>query len=115
MTGRDTLLDGLRGIVGMPYVLTHDHPQADPAPGKTTGANASGAARWPCGTLPLPKQVAEVVRVCAAHQDSTGTSITPQSVNIRLVVGSVPDASGCQIVLSQQRMNTVRAIDAAKP
>ncbi|NDC61180.1 MAG: FAD-binding oxidoreductase [Betaproteobacteria bacterium] len=54
-------------------------------------------------------QVAEVVKACAAHR----TPIVPQGGNTSLVMGSTPDSSGREIVLSLQRMNTVRALDAA--
>ena len=37
----------------------------------------------------------------------------PQGGNTGLVGGSVPDASGAQIVLSLARMNRIRGIDAA--
>jgi FAD/FMN-containing dehydrogenase len=39
-------------------------------------------------------------------------SIVPQGGNTGLVVGSIPDGSGTQILLSLQRLNAVRAIDA---
>ena len=55
------------------------------------------------------EEVAAVVRACAA----AGVSIVPQGGNTGLVVGSVPDASGTQVLLSLQRMNRVRALDAA--
>jgi len=54
-------------------------------------------------------EVAQVVAACAA----AGTSIVPQGGNTGLVVGSTPDESGTQVVLSLQRMNAVRKIDAA--
>jgi FAD/FMN-containing dehydrogenase len=38
-------------------------------------------------------------------------SIVPQGGNTGLVVGSIPDASGTQVLLSLQRMNAVRALD----
>jgi FAD/FMN-containing dehydrogenase len=50
-----------------------------------------------------------VVKACAA----AGATIVPQGGNTGLVVGSVPDASGTQVVLSLTRMNRVRAIDSA--
>jgi FAD/FMN-containing dehydrogenase len=53
-------------------------------------------------------EVAQVVAACAA----AGTSIIPQGGNTGLVVGSTPDESGTQVVLSLQRMNAVREIDA---
>jgi FAD/FMN-containing dehydrogenase len=55
------------------------------------------------------EEVAAVVRACAA----AGAPLVPQGGNTGLVVGSTPDASGTQVVLSLQRMNRVRAIDAA--
>ena len=55
------------------------------------------------------EEVARVVQACA----QAGASIVPQGGNTGLVVGSVPDASGTQVVLSLQRMNRVRAIDGA--
>jgi FAD/FMN-containing dehydrogenase len=53
-------------------------------------------------------EVAQVVKACSA----AGTSIVPQGGNTGLVVGSTPDASGTQVVLSLQRLNAVREIDA---
>jgi FAD/FMN-containing dehydrogenase len=46
-------------------------------------------------------------------QAATGVSIVPQGGNTGLVVGSTPDASGQQIVLSLRRMQAMRAIDRA--
>ena len=54
-------------------------------------------------------EVAAVVKACA----QAGVSIVPQGGNTGLVVGSIPDASGTQVLLSLQRMNAVRNIDAA--
>ena len=53
-------------------------------------------------------EVAEVVKACAA----AGVSIVPQGGNTGLVVGSIPDDSGTQVLLSLQRMQAVRHIDA---
>ena len=54
------------------------------------------------------EQVAAVVKACAATK---GVSIVPQGGNTGMVVGSTPDATGTQIVLSLQRMNNVRKFD----
>ena len=54
-------------------------------------------------------EVAAVVKACA----QAGVSIVPQGGNTGLVVGSIPDDSGTQVLLSLQRMNAVRHIDAA--
>jgi len=53
-------------------------------------------------------QVAAAVRECAA----AGVAIVPQGGNTGLCGGSVPDASGRQVVLSLSRMNRVRELDA---
>ena len=55
------------------------------------------------------EQVAAVVKACAATE---GVSIVPQGGNTGMVVGSTPDESGTQVVLSLQRMNNVRKLDA---
>jgi FAD/FMN-containing dehydrogenase len=49
-----------------------------------------------------------VVKACAAAR----VSIVPQGGNTGMVVGSTPDASGTQVVLSLTRMNKVRTLDA---
>jgi FAD/FMN-containing dehydrogenase len=54
-------------------------------------------------------EVAAVVKACAAH----GASLVPQGGNTGLVVGSVPDGSGQQVLLSTTRLNRVRELDAA--
>ena len=52
--------------------------------------------------------VATTVKLCAAH----GVSLVPQGGNTSLVGGSVPDASGQQVVLSLRRLNRVLSVDA---
>jgi FAD/FMN-containing dehydrogenase len=54
-------------------------------------------------------EIAAVVRLCA----EAGTSIVAQGGNTGLVGGSVPDASGRQIVLSLTRLDRIRGLDAA--
>ena len=53
------------------------------------------------------EQVAAVVTACREH----GTAIVAQGGNTGLVGGSVPDASGRQVVLSLARMSRIRAVD----
>jgi FAD/FMN-containing dehydrogenase len=55
------------------------------------------------------QEVAAVVRACAA----AGSPIVPQGGNTGLVVGSVPDTSGREVVLSLQRMTAIRSLDPA--
>jgi len=57
----------------------------------------------PAGTA----AVAAVVRICA----EAGVGVVPQGGNTGLVGGSVPDASGGEVVLSLGRMNHIRALD----
>ncbi|NMM88611.1 hydroxyacid dehydrogenase [Rhodococcus sp. SRB_17] len=53
------------------------------------------------------QEVAAVVRACAA----AGAPIVPQGGNTGLSVGSTPDGSGREVVLSLTRLNAVRAVD----
>jgi FAD/FMN-containing dehydrogenase len=60
------------------------------------------------------QEVSAVVKAClAARARGEGVSIVPQGGNTGLVVGGIPDDSGTQVLLSLQRMNNIRAIDAA--
>ncbi|PAT30961.1 hydroxyacid dehydrogenase [Vandammella animalimorsus] len=58
-----------------------------------------------------PASTAEVAAVLAACAQAQ-VAVVPQGGNTGLVAGGVPDASGTQVVLSLQRMQAVRAIDA---
>jgi FAD/FMN-containing dehydrogenase len=109
------LLDALRAGVGDAHVLVDDATAA--------GNNLSSwetdwrrrhrgrafAVVRPANT----QQVAEVVARCAAAQAETGVSIVAQGGNTGLAMGSTPDDSGLQLVLSLQRMQTVRNVDRA--
>jgi FAD/FMN-containing dehydrogenase len=55
------------------------------------------------------QETAQVLALCDAHR----IPVTPQGGNTGLVGGQIPDSSGCEIVLSLQRMNRVREIDAS--
>lgn len=54
------------------------------------------------------EQVAEAVRLCR----QLGLSIVPQGGNTGLVLAATPDAEQNQVVLSLERMNKIRQIDA---
>jgi FAD/FMN-containing dehydrogenase len=108
MTQAD-LLDALREIVGAEHVL-HDGDLG------AWEADWRGRVRGHALAVVRPKsteQVAAVVRVSAEYQTALGISIVPQGGNTGLVVGSTPDETGRQIVLSLARMSAVRALDAA--
>jgi FAD/FMN-containing dehydrogenase len=99
------LLETLRGTVGGANVLTE---------GDLSAWTVDWRRRWRGEPLAVVRpgstaEVAAVVRACAA----TGVSVVPQGGNTGLVGGGVPDASGTQVLLSLQRLNRVRALDAA--
>jgi FAD/FMN-containing dehydrogenase len=93
-----------RAILGDAYVL--DAP-TDMAPfltdwrGRFTG---KALAVLRPGSV---EQVAALVRACAEHR----VALVPQGGNTGLVLGSVPDASGAQVVVSLARLNNIRHID----
>jgi len=101
------LLETLRHICGAQNVLTHENPSTDLSAWETDWRQrVFGKAL----AVVRPANTAEVAAVVTACSN-TFTAIVPQGGNTGLVDGSVPDASGQQIVLSLQRMNHVRAID----
>ncbi len=98
------LLAALHGSVGEAHVSTEGDLSAWELDWRRRWRGKAGAVVRPGST----DEVAAVVRACAAH----GVSIVPQGGNTGLVGGGVPDTSGAQVLLSMQRMNRVRAIDA---
>ncbi|UCU96071.1 FAD-binding oxidoreductase [Hydrogenophaga taeniospiralis] len=105
----NALLDKLRAIVGAPHVLTHDDPARDLSAWENDWRQRARGRALAVVRPASTAEVAAVVKACAA----AGASIVPQGGNTGLVVGSVPDDSGTQVVLSLTRMNRVRAIDGA--
>ena len=102
---KPALLDQLRALLGEAFVLTEGDLSAYEQDWRKRSRGKALAVVRPANT----EQVAAVVKACAA----AGVSIVPQGGNTGLVVGSIPDASASQVVLSLQRMNRVRAIDPA--
>ena len=103
------LPDTLRQIVGAPHVLTHDDPGTDLTAWEQDWRRRVRGRALAVVRPGNTEEVAAVVRACAA----AGAPLVPQGGNTGLVVGSTPDASGTQVVLSLTRMNRVRALDAA--
>jgi len=105
------LLDSLRHIVGSAHVHTDGDLSAwEQDWRKRANGKALAVVRPAC-----TDEVARIIRACAAfssQQPDSGVSLVPQGGNTGLVVGATPDESGRQIVLSLQRMNTVRKVDA---
>jgi FAD/FMN-containing dehydrogenase len=103
----NALIPTLRSICGDAYVLTHEAPGTDLSAWEQDWRKRSRGQALAVVRPSSTAEVAAVVKACAA----AGTSIVPQGGNTGLVVGSVPDDSGTQVVLSMTRMNAVRAID----
>ena len=104
MSTHPQLIESLRQIVGAANVLTDGDltPWVQDWRKRETG-KALAVVR-PGSTA----EVAAVVKACAGAR----VSMVPQGGNTGMVVGSIPDASGTQVVLSLTRMNKVRTLDA---
>ncbi len=103
------LLDELRHITGAAHVFTDGDLSAFTQDWRRRAHGKALAVVRPGST----EEVAAVVKACARHQARSGVSLVPQGGNTGLAVGSVPDATGRQVVLSLTRLNAVRAIDPA--
>ncbi len=99
------LTDQLIAIVGKTNVLMDGDLSAYELDWRKRSRGKALAVVRPANTT----EVAAVVKACVA----SSVSIVAQGGNTGLVGGSIPDASGQQVVLSLQRLNTVRSIDAA--
>ena len=99
------LIDSLNNTVGSIHVLIDGDLSAYELDWRKRSRGKALAVVRPANT----QEVAAVVKACV----SAGVSIVTQGGNTGLVGGSTPDTSGTQVVLSLQRMNTVRSFDAA--
>ena len=99
------LIEQLTTLVGKTNVLMDGDLSAYELDWRKRSRGKALAVVRPANT----NEVAAVVKACVA----AGVSIVTQGGNTGLVGGSIPDESGQQVVLSLQRMNTVRNIDAA--
>ncbi len=100
-----TLLEELQSHVGSAFVLTDGDKTAFELDWRKRQQGKALYVVSPQTT----QEVAMVVKSCLAH----GVSIVPQGGNTGLVVGSIPDESGTQVVLSMKRMKKIRHIDAS--
>ena len=105
MTSHAPVLDALRQAIGAVHVLTEGDLTSYEQDWRRRAHGRALAVLRPGST----DEVAAVVRACAAH----GVTIVPQGGNTGLAVGSVPDDSGTQVLLSLRRLDQVRGIDAA--
>ncbi len=104
-TTQAKLIEDLKPIVGPNHVLVDGDLSAYELDWRKRSRGKALAVVRPAST----SEVAAVVKACVA----AGISIVTQGGNTGLVGGSIPDESGQQVVLSLQRMNSVRSIDAA--
>jgi len=105
-TQRDTLFGALRNIVGERHVLT------DPAMFAGALVEPRGLYRGKALALVRPGSTEETARVAAFCNDSR-IGMVPQGGNTGLVGGQVPDSSGAEIIVSTQRLRTIREVDVA--
>ena len=99
------LLDALRQAVGDAHVLVDGDLSAWEQDWRKRYRGRALAVVRPGSTA----EVAAVVKACVARH----VALVPQGGNTGLVGGSVPDASGTQVLLSLSRLNKVRGLDAA--
>ena len=101
----NNLLNALRTAVGAANVLVEGDLAAYEQDWRKRYRGRALAVVRPGNTT----EVAAVVKLCVRH----GAGLVPQGGNTGLVVGSVPDDSGSQVLLSLTRMNRVRGLDSA--
>jgi FAD/FMN-containing dehydrogenase len=104
MTPSAELIDRLRDVVGEAGLIT------DPARASSFLTDWRNAFTGRAAVVVRPastEEVAGVVRLCR----EVGVAVVPQGGNTGLCGGSMPDASGRQVVLSLTRMRRIRAID----
>ena len=101
----NAVLDLLRAAVGPAHVLTEGDLSAWELDWRKRYRGRALAVVRPGST----SEVAAVVKACARH----GVPMVTQGGNTGLVGGSVPDASGTQVLLSLSRLNRIRQVDAA--
>ncbi|MDO8903652.1 FAD-binding oxidoreductase [Hydrogenophaga sp.] len=105
----NALLTQLRALVGDAHVLTHDDPATDLSAWEQDWRKRAHGRALAVVRPGSTDEVAGVVKACVAAR----VSIVPQGGNTGMVVGSVPDDTGTQVVLSLSRMKAVRELDAA--
>ena len=103
------LLEHFRQICGTANVLTHEDPNTDLSAWERDWRKRAQGLALAVVRPANVQEVSEIVKACA----KANVSIVPQGGNTGLTVGSIPDGSGQQVVLSLQRMNKIRSLDPA--
>ena len=104
---KNDLLNTLRQRLGAAHVLDGAAPDADLAAWET---DWRGRLRGRALAVVRPGSTAEVALVVQACAQA-GVALVPQGGNTGLVLGGTPDTSGTEVVLSLQRLNTIRHLD----
>lgn len=97
--------EALRRVVGPSGLLTAPGDVSSYETAARYGSGAAAAVVRPGDTA----EVSAVLRYCVAHE----LKFTPQSGNTGLVLGSTPDASGSQVVISLDRLRLPPRVEAA--
>ncbi|MCE2657542.1 MAG: FAD-binding oxidoreductase [Rubrivivax sp.] len=97
-------LASLREALGEAHVLADGDLTAYEHDWRKRWRGRAAAVVRPASTA----EVAQVVRLCRQQ----GVSIVPQGGNTGLVGGGVPDTTGTQVLLSLQRLRSIRQLDA---
>ena len=100
------LVDGLEAIVGANAVIADAHDRAPYENDWRDQWHGRAAAVVKPGST---DEVSRVVKFLAGRR----IAIVPQGGNTSMCGGSVPDASGTQVVVNLSRMNRVRNVDPA--
>ena len=100
----EQILERLRAAVGAAHVLTDEEATAPYLVDWTKRFRGKAPVVRPAST----GEVSAVMRIAS----ETGTPVVPQCGGTTLVGGSIPDATGGEIVLSLGRMNRIEEIDA---
>ncbi len=104
MPDRDQVISGLAALIGASHVIADDAMMAP----YLTDWRKRYSGRALCVVRPsTTEEVIAVMRFAKAH----ALAIVPQGGNTGLVGGSVPLGRGDEIVLSFQRLNSIRTID----
>jgi len=103
-TKRDVILAALQNIVGERHVLT------DPALFAGALVEPRGLYHGRALALVRPGSTKEVAGV-ASFCNEARIGMTPQGGNTGLVGGQTPDLSGDEVIVSTQRLRTIRDVD----
>jgi FAD/FMN-containing dehydrogenase len=105
VTKSDAILVGLQNIVGARHVLT------DPALFAGALVERRGLYKGQALALVRPGSTKEVADV-AAFCNEARIGMVPQGGNTGLVGGQTPDLSGTELILSTQRLRSIREVDS---